>query len=817
VIVTGDRVRVVVKDGGAVGAILEALGVRGRVRTRRRATPMDVRPQPFTDRVDRDDEVAALVAADPGTPLSLVGEALVGKTYVLRAALAETSLRLRDGVVVVHGRTQGLDDLLQSLWQEFIDSRPPSLPARAQIARELADVEALVVVDPSELEHDEAQELARVLGRCRLILASRTRRWYDGDELPVGGLADADALALLSRELDRSAYPIDRAVGQAVCRALAGHPLRIRQAAALVRTGGVTLDGLARRLAGGEPAQELASAAISTADDSDRRLLVTLAPFEREPIGAELLETLAGADLAARADELASRRLLVTGSPRYAVPDGLERALDAERLEEAEARAIERIVNIAEEQPDALRDEQSALVALLGRLQRRGRQADVIRLGRALAPVLVRARRPSSWAAAAGAVLEAARATGNQDAEAWALHEAGTHALIRGDEAEGRRLLEQAVSQRERLGDAAGAAASRHNLGIRLRPPWYVQTLVQLPLIVIAAVLVTLVAAGGGGAAWLIAHDDHPPLVDTDPTTGKPTSGATSDEATTTDESTTEESTSGESTTTTTEDSTTSESTREEPTTTTQPEHVLVTVSLTGDGSGTITSDGGEIACPGGCSASIAAGEPIVLKAIEDETSVLSAWGYEGCEAASLECRLAPREGVVVTPRFEPAFTLSIFPSGGGSVTVQQSGTTCSKACKVKLQERTEVTLVARAGDDLVFTRWGGRVHCARVPTCTFRLDGPLEIKATFAGPQLLTVTIDGDPGDRVTSQPRGIDCPADCQESFLWGTQVTLRAESRGPWFRSWEGGGCSQTGECILNLREPTAVTAHFEKAPP
>ena len=57
---------------------------------------------------------------------------------------------------------------------------------------------------------------------------------------------------------------------------------------------------------------------------------------------------------------------------------------------------------------------------------------------------------------------------------------------------------------------------------------------------------------------------------------------------------------------------------------------------------------------------------------------------------------------------------------------------------------------------------------------------------------------------------------PHDCKEAFPWGAQVTLRAESPGPWFRSWEGDGCSQKGDCILNMRRPAAVTAHFERWP-
>jgi len=65
--------------------------------------------------------------------------------------------------------------------------------------------------------------------------------------------------------------------------------------------------------------------------------------------------------------------------------------------------------------------------------------------------------------------LHAAEQLGNGAAEAWSLHQLGSQALTTGSEqAEG--LLSRALWLRQQLGDKAGAAVTRHNLGLILPP-----------------------------------------------------------------------------------------------------------------------------------------------------------------------------------------------------------------------------------------------------------------------------------------------------------------------------------------------------------
>ena len=84
------------------------------------------------------------------------------------------------------------------------------------------------------------------------------------------------------------------------------------------------------------------------------------------------------------------------------------------------------------------------------------------------------------------------------------------------------------------------------------------------------------------------------------------------------------------------------------------------------------------------------------------------------------------------------------------------------------------------------------------------------------AATYLLSVSVVGS--GSVTSTPAGIDCGADCSESYASGTVVTLTAEP-GPssMFEGWSGGSCSGTSlTCQLTMDMDQTATATFA-APP
>ena len=82
----------------------------------------------------------------------------------------------------------------------------------------------------------------------------------------------------------------------------------------------------------------------------------------------------------------------------------------------------------------------------------------------------------------------------------------------------------------------------------------------------------------------------------------------------------------------------------------------------------------------------------------------------------------------------------------------------------------------------------------------------------------ILTVTKTGTGSGTVISNPAGINCGADCSETYTSGTQVTLTATADpGSTFNGWSGGGCSGTATtCMVTLSGDTTVNADFTTGP-
>jgi hypothetical protein len=527
IVVTGDHNMLVIPEALA-GTLLQRV-VRAPTITER-GRPVAVLPPAYGDRIGRAAEIAEL-RRHPGRSLSVVGEGLIGKTYVLSAAFdAATSVAAPDGVVFLYGHGRPLMDLLQAVWEAFYDSDPPTVPSDLQIRRELADREGVVVIDSADLTHADAQSLAAALPRSRVVVVTQVRSWWDGDAVTVAGLAEGDALALLARELGGHIEPADDAAARVVCQALGGRPVAIKQAAGLVR-GGEPLAAVAERLrefgragggavaGGGDADTVVARAAVARASASEQELLAALKPFQGVPVGIPLLDELLGRPTGEQAARLAESGLLRRGSPRFALalPAGAVAMLDGEVAERVAQRAVHWASHASAE---ALHAELDPLLALWRGLTDRAPYEAVVAVGRVLVPALVRARRFATWGGVAELLDRVAGAAGDTATQAWARHELGTHAVATGDTARGVALLREALSMRRGLGDRAGVRATRRNLRFvdpPLKPPWMRATVLAL---------MTAAVAFGPMAILLNGEDATVPGADaTEDEVGRPTDG----------------------------------------------------------------------------------------------------------------------------------------------------------------------------------------------------------------------------------------------------------------------------------------------------
>jgi hypothetical protein len=187
----------------------------------------------------------------------------------------------------------------------------------------------------------------------------------------------------------------------------------------------------------------------------------------------------------------------------------------------------------------------------------------------------------------------------------------------------------------------------------------------------------------------------------------------------------------------------------------------------------------------------------------------VQAFDGEGTSDYSNEACASP--AVVVTTVLD--LTVTKAGTGTGTVTSSPSGIDCGTACSGSYAGITTVTLTATPSSGGTFTGWAG--SCTGTASCTVT-DSPAAVTANFAAaPLALTVAKAGTGTGTVTSNPAGINCGADCSESYPGGTTVTLTATPlSGSTFTGWSG-SCTGTASCTVT-NSPATVTANFAAAP-
>ncbi|MBX7188305.1 MAG: hypothetical protein K1X27_01790 [Solirubrobacterales bacterium] len=163
--------------------------------------------------------------------------------------------------------------------------------------------------------------------------------------------------------------------------------------------------------------------------------------------------------------------------------------------------------------------------------------------------------------------------------------------------------------------------------------------------------------------------------------------------------------------------------------------------------------------------------------------------------------------------------TLAVVKKGEGTGTISSipAGINCGSTCSGTFSPGAAVTLTTSAGPGSAFTGWSGAcagsgstcqvtMNQARVAIATFRKNPvvPTSYK--------LTVTKAGTGAGTVASNPVGINCGSDCEESYGPGTMVTLIAAAKpGSTFQGWSG-PCSGIRACQVTMSESRNVTATF-----
>ena len=456
------------------GALVHEASRAERAHVRPRATPILLRPRLIRGLLDRQTELAsALSALDAGLPIEVSGEPGIGKTAVLRhLAHHPRAAAFVDGTIYVPAQHQSPSDLQQLIFEAFHESDEFSKPTEAEIRRGLQEKQALILLDDVHLTQAELEQVLDIAPRSAFVVATRERcLWGEVRSLALKGLPADDAVLLLEREIEHSLEGAERSAAADLCVAIEGHPLRILQAAAIIRERGLSPDGWAATIT----PEILVTELMATTDEKQRRALLALTALPGVPLQAQHVAGIAEiTDIEPSLLTLVHRGLLVCSHSRYQLADGV-----ADRLRRTEDpkpwvnRGITYFTAWAERHrrhPDSLLEESEALLRAQQHAVDNRRWGEVLTLGWLLEEALVVRARWGAWKTNLERCLAAAKAFGDRSAEAWALHQIGTRAVCLGESGVARASLSQAMKLREALGDEAAASASRQNLRFVLPP-----------------------------------------------------------------------------------------------------------------------------------------------------------------------------------------------------------------------------------------------------------------------------------------------------------------------------------------------------------
>jgi len=232
-----------------------------------------------------------------------------------------------------------------------------------------------------------------------------------------------------------------------------------------------------------------------------------------------------------------------------------------------------------------------------------------------------------------------------------------------------------------------------------------------------------------------------------------------------------------------------------------------LTVNKAGTGNGTISSVG--INCGTDCTESYVNGTAVNLTVIPDANSTFTSWTGTGCSS-----NFAITSDMSCTANFALSnYTLTLNKTGTGSGIVSSTGIDCGIDCAESYVSGTAVILTTTPAADSIFTGWTG-TGCADSLTITANMNCTATFDLIPASPVNYTLTVNSAAGTGSgTVSSTGIDCGADCTESYVSGSAITLTATpAADSIFTGWTGTNCADS----LTITADMNCTATFDLIP-
>ena len=157
-------------------------------------------------------------------------------------------------------------------------------------------------------------------------------------------------------------------------------------------------------------------------------------------------------------------------------------------------------------------------------------------------------------------------------------------------------------------------------------------------------------------------------------------------------------------------------------------------------------------------------------------------------------------------------YTLDASTTGTGTISSTPVGISCGSDCTEDYFDGTQVALTAAPGGGFTFNGWSGA--CTGTSSCSVSMTQSQSVVADFivATPGTFQLVVSTNTGGTVTSSPAGINCGANCTQSYTSGTSVTLTPAPDPTYtFVGWSG-ACSGNTSCTVTMNQNQVVTAYF-----
>jgi hypothetical protein len=446
---------------------------------KQRPLPVSLRPPAFPHLLDRKETIPKITQAlGLAQSVEIYGVADIGKTVLMSYLLYDDQIttKFRDGIVFTSGQRKLTDDFIQELYRAFYDSRSPHKPSYVDVQHALQNIQALVVLDDIDIAQQEIHSLLTVAPQSVFVLISQERRyWLDGLAVNVEGLPLEDCWQLLETELERALTSEERLAAQSLWQKLAGHPLQLRQAVAPIKANQQSFIALVEAQTTSEKSEQpWLQKIIEILPRSHRRLLALLAALgglaltvkqafglSHIPDAEEILRELQNW-------HLVKQKAIANETGYQLCPNLMDICQQTSQPDSWLNIAVEYFTQSTE--PYSLSESAELLQYLADWTFQSGQWQACLDLSRLVEGFLSLQGRWGKWQHILEQSLAAAQHLGDSAAEAWSLHQLGTQALGEGHFSLAETLLTRALHLRISLGDEAGAAVTRHNLGLLLPP-----------------------------------------------------------------------------------------------------------------------------------------------------------------------------------------------------------------------------------------------------------------------------------------------------------------------------------------------------------